>query len=229
MKTKVILFAVITVLSGCTMNQRISYSTKDIQTIKDQKLATLVIDIEEFTDYRKDYSDNQVLFTSSKNALIYGKNRCINSEKNYKKETVTLQLSKMLVEHLKIRNSFKKVVLNNKDTADYYIKGELRNFYGNQGYSTAAAVGAQFGLIGALATAKAKTEGKIIFEIYNLQIYDKNNQLIKTIGTFKREYVGDFPADAYCWCIFQNVNIKLKDYFTELIATIESGIMNISN
>ncbi len=224
MKTRTILFAALTFLSSCTINQRISYSTKDIKTNQDQKLSTLVLDIEEFTDHRKDNPDNDVLFTSSKDASIDGKIRCINSEKNYKKEPVTLQLSKMLVEHLNLRNSFKKAVLNNKDTADYYIKGDLRNFYGNQKYSTAAAVGAQFGLIGALATAGVKSDGKIVFEINDIKIYDRNNQIIKTIGTFKREYVGDFPADAYCWCMFQNVNIKLKDYFSELITTVESEI-----
>ncbi|MFT3753762.1 MAG: hypothetical protein QM800_13090 [Paludibacter sp.] len=229
MKTRTILLAVLTVFSSCTMNQKISYSTKDIETNHDTKLSTLVLDIEEFTDHRKDNPDNNVLFTRSKDASIDGKIKCINSEKNYKKEAVTLQLSRMLVEHLNLRNSFKKVVLNNKDTADYYIKGDLQNFYGNQKFSTAAAVGAQFGLIGALATAGVKTNGKIIFEINDLKIYDKNNQIVKIIGTFKREYTGDFPADAYCWCMFQNVNSKLKDYFSELIATVESEMQNTRN
>jgi len=229
MKARTILITVLTVTTSCTMNQKISYSTKNIEINHDTELSTLVLDIEEFTDNRKDNPDNYVLFTKSKDASIDGKIRCINSEKNYKKEPVTLQLSRMLVDHMNLRNSFKKVVLNKKDTADYYIKGDLRNFYGNQKYSTAASVGAQFGLIGALATAGVKTEGKIIFEISDIKIYDRNNQIIKTIGTFKREYVGDFPADAYCWCMFQNVNNKLKDYFTELIAKVESEIKNTRN
>lgn len=229
MKTKMILLTAIAVLTSCTINQRILYPTKDIQTIQDQELSTLVLDIEEFTDHRKENPDNDILFTSSKDVVIDGKTRCINSEKNYKIEPVTLQLSKMLVEHLNVRNSFKKVVLNKKDTADYYIRGDLRNFYGNQKFSTSAAVGAQFGLIGALATAGVKTDGKIVFEINDIIIYDKNNNVIKSIGSFKREYVGDFPADAYCWCMFQNVNIKLKEYFTELIGTVESEIRNSRN
>ena len=45
---KTILFAALTVFSSCTINQRILYSTKDIKTNQDQKLSTLVLDIEEF-------------------------------------------------------------------------------------------------------------------------------------------------------------------------------------
>ena len=105
----------------------------------------------------------------------------------------------------------------------------MRNFYGTQNFSTKAAIGAQFGLIGAVATAGVKTEGKIIFEINDVKIYDKNNQIIKTIESFKREYEGDFPADAYCWCIFQNVNTKLKEYFSEFITTVETEIKNNQN
>ena len=70
----------------------------------------------------------------------------------------------MLVEHLKKRNSFKAVVTNRKDTADYYVTGNLTKFYGKQNFSTAALVGTQFGAIGAIATAGAKSKGKIILE-----------------------------------------------------------------
>lgn len=232
MKTKTILFTTLTaliILSSCTMNQKISYSTKNIQTIYDDKLSNLVIDIEEFTDHRRDNPNNEILFVKSKQTSVEGKQKCINSEKNYKNEPVTRQLTQILVNHMNLRNSFKKVVLNKKDTANYYIKADLRNFYGTQNFSTKAAIGAQFGLIGAVATAGVKTEGKIIFEINDIKIYDKNNQIIKTIESFKREYEGDFPADAYCWCIFQNVNTKLKEYFSEFITTVETEIKNNQN
>ena len=190
MKTRTLLFSaltVLTILSSCTMNQKILYSTKNIPTIQDEKLSTLVIDIEEFTDHRKDNPENEILFTNSKQISVDGKSKCINSEKNYKNEPVTRQLTQMLVNHMNLRNSFNKVVMNNKDTANYYIKADLRNFYGKQTFSSKAAVGAQFGLIGALATAGVKTPGKIIFEMNDVKIYNKDNQVIKTIESFKRE------------------------------------------
>jgi phenylpyruvate tautomerase PptA (4-oxalocrotonate tautomerase family) len=226
MKIKIILIGLVTVFSSCTINKTITYSTKDIQSNQDQKLSKIIFDVEEFTDKRKDSSDNGIFYVNPRKCKLDGQQVCINSERHYKKEPVPRQITHMLVEHLNKKNSFKTVVMNKKDTADYYISGNLTKFYGKQGFSTAAAVGAQFGLIGALATAGAKTKGKIIFEITDLKIYDKKNQVVKDIGTFRKEYEGDFPADAYCWCIFDNVNAKLKEYFTELIGTIETELKN---
>lgn len=226
MKRKILLFGLVAILTSCKINKPIAYKTKDVQSNTDDKLSKIILDIEEFSDKRKDNANNDIFYTKPKQCKLNGRQVCINSEQHYKKHPVTKQFSGMLVEHLKTRNSFKTVVLNKKDTADYYIVGNLTSFYGKQDFSTAAAVGAQFGLIGAVATAGATTEGKIIFEITDLKIYDKNNQIVKDIGTFKKEYEGDFSADAYCWCIFDNVNLKLKEYFTELITTIEAEIKN---
>lgn len=90
MKTRTLLFSaltVLTILSSCTMNQKILYSTKNIPTIQDKKLSTLVIDIEEFTDRRKDNPENEILFTNSKQISVDGKSKCINSEKKLQKRT----------------------------------------------------------------------------------------------------------------------------------------------
>lgn len=227
MKTKTIIIALITICISCTVNKRISYKTKDIQSNSDLKLSKIILDIEEFTDKRKDNTDNEIFYVNGRQCKLEGQRVCINSEKHYKNETVTLQITRMLVDHLNKRNSFKAVVKDKKDTANYYITGNLTKFYGKQGFSSAAAVGAQFGLIGALASSGAKTKGKIIFEITDIKIYNKNNQLIKDLGTFKKEYEEDFSADANCFCIYNNVNIKLKDYFSSLISTIETEIKNI--
>jgi hypothetical protein len=111
---------------------------------------------------------------------------------------VTIQLTNIFVKHLKTRTAFKDMVINKKDTADFYITGNLTKLYGKQVFSTVAAVGAQFGLIGAIATAGAKTKGQIIFEISDLKIYNRKNEIVKNIGTFRRIYEGDFFGDAYC-------------------------------
>lgn len=226
MKIKTIVIGLATLLASCTANKAIIYRTKDIQGDQDQKLSKIIFDIEEFSDKRKDSSDNAILYANPKQFKLNRRQVCINSERHYKKSPATRQITTMLVEHLRKVNSFKAVVMNKKDTADYYISGNLTHFYGKQGFSASASVGAQFGLIGALATAGAKTKGNIIIEITDIKIYDKSNQVIKNIGTFRREYEGDFAADAYCWCIFNNVNEKLKEYFTELIVAIETSVKN---
>lgn len=225
-KKMLLFFCCSVVLMNCTPNKKIGYSIKDIERIKDERLSQIVFDIEELVDKRKEDLESEILYDNPRKCTIDIDDVCINAEKHYKKSPVARQVTSMLFEHLNKRTSFKKVVVNKKDTADFYITGTLSKFFGKQDFSTSAAVGAQFGLIGALATAGAKTDGKIIFEITNLKIYNKNDVLVKDIGSFKRVYEGEFHADAYCWCIFDNVNAKLKDYFTDLIAAVETEIKN---
>ena len=227
MKIKTIIIGLVTICSSCKVNMPISYKVKDIQSNQDQKLSKIILDIEDFNDKRKDNADNGILFANENMCKLDGQKFCINSEKYYRKEPVSQQITSLLVDHLKQRNSFKAVVKSKKDTADYYITGNLTKLYGKQAFSNAALVGSQFGLIGAVATSGTKTKGKIMFEITDLKIYNKKNQVIKELGTYKKEYDEDFPVDGYCWCMYANVNAKLKDYFSEFISTLETEIKNI--
>ena len=227
MKIKTIIIGLVTICTSCKINMPISYKVKDIQNNQDQKLSKIILDIEDFSDKRKDNADNEIFYANENMCKLDGQKFCINSEKYYRKEPVSKQITTLLIDHLKQRNSFKAVVEHKKDTADYYITGNLTKLYGKQAFSNAALVGSQFGLIGAVATAGKKTKGKIIFEITDLKVYNKNNQEIKNIGTFKKEFEGDFPVDGYCWCIYANVNDKLKEYFSELIIKLETEIKNI--
>ena len=225
MKRATFLLCLVLGLSNCVMNQKITYKTKDIKSISEPKLANIVIDIENFIDKRKDNPENSVLFTKPRNLRMNKKDFCINSEKHYVNESVSKQITNLLAMHIEKHNAFKRVFTNKKDSADYYITGNLTMFYGKQDYSTGAAVGASFGLIGALATMGIKTNGKIEIEIAELKLFDKNKRLIKNFGTVKKEYTGDLPADAYCWCIFWNINDKLKECFSELTTNIETEIL----
>ena len=224
MKTTATLIALATLFSSCTINKKIVYKTTDIQLNEEPKLSSIVLNIEEFSDKRKDYAENTFLFESLKDFSDKEKMFCINAERHYKKSPVSKQISDLLVQHVSKTGSFKSVVLNNKDSADYSVRGNLAYFYGKQDYSMAALVGSAFGLIGAIATANETTDGKIIFELTDLKIYDKNNQVVADIGTFRKEFVGEMHADASCWCIYNNINTKLKVYFTQLISLIETEL-----
>ena len=112
------------------------------------------------------------------------------------------------------------VYTNYKENTDYYLEAKIKYLYGIQKFSTAAMVGAQFGLIGALATASAKTNGTIIIELTDIKLFDKQNNLIASIDAFRKEYEGEFPADANCFCIYQNVNQQLQVFNDELIGLL---------
>ena len=116
---------------------------------------------------------------------------------------------------------------NQSQQSNYYLTGTLNSFYCEQEFSTGAAIGASFGLIGALATAGIKTPGKIIIDISDLKLYKKDGNLVKDFGNFYKEYKDDFKADANCWCAYWNANQMLKDFNTHLIEKIRNDLTGI--
>ncbi len=181
-----------------------------------------MLDVEIFEDVRKSNSEDSVLFTRPKATKILKEKVCINSEQHYKKKPVNYQVSQIISDYFRQQEIYKAVTFDKKDTSDYYLTAKLKRFYGNQSFSTAAAVGAQFGLIGALATANTKTKGKIEIELSDIRLFDKKDKLIKELGNFKRTYEEDYHVDGYCWCIYFNVNDKLKIFTGEFSQLIES-------
>lgn len=216
---------IVALFSGCVMNQRIAYKLSDIPKKDNAKLASLVFNVEIFEDLRKETIEDSALFTRPRQTKLMNERVCINSEQHYKKKPVNYQVSNTIANYLSQQGIYKVVTFNKKDTADYYVTAKLNRFYGNQGFSTKAAVGSQFGLIGALATANAKTRGCVEIELTDIKIMDKKGNVIKDLGNLKRTYQEDYRADGYCWCIYFNVNDKFKIFTGELSRLIESSLM----
>jgi hypothetical protein len=204
--------------AGCTIKQKVMYSFDDILPVNAWNKINAIVDIELFADNRATINDNSILFKVGRN---YG-GQCYNSEEHYPKDSVSTQLSRDIMTHLAKRNSFKNVLLNSKNDADYYVTGKINRFYGAQEFSTSAAAGAQFGLIGALTTMDSKTKGNIIIELSEITLCNKNG-VIKRLDDIKETYSGELPADAYCWQIYMNVNQQLKKAIDKLCQSIESN------
>jgi hypothetical protein len=211
-------------LIGCTVSQKVVYKTDDISASQTTKTIPMKVEIRVLNDNRANINENSILFTNSKQTKLEGKSYFINAEKNYQKDSVASQITRLMVEHFNKAKLFEMTFYGQSNYSDYYITGTLNSFYGEQQYSSAAAVGSQFGLIGALATANVKTPGKIIIDISDLKLFKKDGTLIKDFGSFYKEYKDDFKADAYGWCIYGNVNEKLKDFNTHLIEKIRTDI-----
>jgi len=146
---------------------------------------------------------------------------------NYKKDSVSAQMTRIMVEHFNRAKLFILSFCNDSSVSGYYLTCRINFFYGEQGFSKAAAVGAQFGLLGALATSGAKTPGKIIIDISDIKLFKKDGTLVKDFGDFYKEYKEDLNADAYCWCIYNNMNEKLKDYNTHLVEKIRNDLADV--
>lgn len=213
--------------AGCAMTQKIGYRTDNIPVQHQVTPIPISVNVHFLTDNRTQNNENELIFNQPRSTTNNKKAVCINSEKHYKKDSVAAQLTQMMVTHFNKARLFNYCTLENESLCEYYLTGTLNTFYGEQEFSSAAAVGAQFGLIGALATAAVKTKGKIIFDIADIKLYKKDGTLVKDMGSFYKEYNEDLPADAYCWCIYNNINQKLMEYNTHLTEKIRSDLAGI--
>ena len=224
MKNLVFCFCVLIMVS-CKPAQKIAYNTDKLQAMNTGNI-NLSLSVQTFEDIRSQSEINATHFAAKQWQLkINGEKSCINSEVLYK-TPVTEQMTAIFVQHLAKKIPQMRVFANQKEYADYYLEAKVKHLYGIQKFSSAAAVGAQFGLIGALATAGAKTHGTIIIELTDIKVFDKQNNLIATVGDFRKEYEGDFSADANCYCIYQNVNQKLFEFNDELINLLSLEFQN---
>ena len=228
MKNLVFCFCVLTMMS-CSPTMKIAYRTDNLNVLETDKINNISLSIQFFEDIRSQSDDNFLHLTSGAwIERVNDERSCINSEVLYKKTPVGQQMSTIFAEHLSKKLPQLIVYINQKEYADYYLEAKVKYFRGIQKFSTGAAVGAQFGLIGALATAGAKTQGTIIIELADIKIFDKQNNLIATIGDFRKEYEGEFPADANCYCIYQNMNQKLSEFNDDLINLLSFEIQNFN-
>jgi len=225
MKNLVFCFCVL-IMASCKPAQKIAYRTDRLNPME-MSSTNLSISVQTFEDIRSQSEINATHFAAKQwKVKIDGEQSCINSEVLYK-TPVAEQMTAIFTEHLARKIPQIRVFSNQKEHADYYLEAKVKHFYGIQKFSTAAAVGAQFGLIGALATAGAKTYGTIIIELTDIKLFDRQNNLIASVGDFRKEYEGEFPADANCFCIYQNVNQKLSEFNDDLISLLSLEFRNI--
>lgn len=214
-------------LLGCTVSQKITYPTNNLTTSPTIQTIPAMVEVRIFKDNRTNVVENDILFNNSRQVKLNGTQTCINSEKHYKKDTVVTQITKVLVEHFNKVRLFDMAFYNHSEHSNYYLTGKLNSFYSEQKFSMGAAMGAQFGLIGAIATAGIKTPGTIIIDISDLKLYEMNGTLIKDFGSFYKEYNDDFKADANCWCAYWNANLMLRDFNTMLIEKIRNDMQGV--
>jgi|GEM_PF-1462485 len=221
LRIKKVGFLIIPILfMSCSVSQKIVYKTDNLPAVA--STIPITVSIKELSDERQSNSENLLLFENGRQTRHNKKTVCINSERHYQKESVTLQISRQIAEHFDKVRLFQRTIFGNDTQTDYYLTGSLSYFYGVQVFSTTAAVGSQFGLIGALATSGEKTPADIIIEIKNIALHDKNGNLVQEFGTFRQEYSAEMYADGYCWCIYGNMNRKLQDFNNGLAEKIRS-------
>jgi hypothetical protein len=230
-ENKILLVGLLIAFTSCTINQKIAYSTKDIKAKSSPITNNLIISIDLLEDNRMQNSENSILFQNPRQVKLDGQMSCINSEEHYKdkKNPVNQQITHALINHLRAEKQYKGIRFAKRDSIDFYLTGKISHFYSKQGFSTIALVGTQFGLIGAVATAGAKTGGIIKIVLSDVKIIHRSGQVAKEIGTIEKKFEGSLNADAYCWCSYININYTLKDFNSELSETLQNNFKEILN
>ena len=211
---------------ACTPTKQITYKTSDIDSRRDSISVDKILAIQLFEDERSSIASNDTLF---QNKRIYENEHgkfCINSEKNYSSEKIPLQVSKALEMHFFETRIFRRV-RSGTDNGDFILTGKITRLFGKQGFSKSAATGAQFGLIGALATAGIKTDGLIRITLSDLKLTEKSSGIVYKLDQIDMQFEGEFKVDGYCWSIYENVNQKLKEAIdSRLVPSIISVLRN---
>ena len=231
-------------LISCSSNKYvwINYSVNNVPMPAKMEPIPINVNFHILSDNRANIEDNKILFAQSHMLAIDGKEFCVNSEQYYRKDSVVTQISRLFVKHANKVKLFTQTSLNENINNGYYLSGTLNNFYGKQEYPTAtntitttdnsaanvAVAGALLGgVVGGLMESSAyeiKTPGKIIIEMSDLKLVKNNGALVKDFGVFFQEYKGYFKVDGNCGCIYENVNVMLKDFHAKLIEKIREEL-----
>lgn len=228
-----LMLAVISILiAGCTATREITYSLKSIDPVSstDSTYAvtrSLRLCVEPFEDDRQTVAENGILFVRERETKLYDKDYCINAEEHYKQNTVPIQVATIMAGHFAKRGTFKSVSSGSKEQSEYSLTGRLRRLYGEQEFSSSARVGSLFGLIGALATAGATTNAKVIIEFTDLVVHRKSDGAEKRLEDVYESFSGELHADAYCWCIYENVNDQMRASVDKLAVLVENAVAEL--
>jgi hypothetical protein len=223
MRQTIFLMILTSVLVGCSSihKQKIQYKTNDLPVVS--SVIPISVCVKEFADIRRDYGENWILFEKDKKARKDERPICINSEKYYNEGTVSKQISSMLVDHLNEVGLFGKTTLNDDSQTDYYLTGKLVSFSAMQLMGR----GNNLELERAISVRELKTSAEIKIEIKDMVLLDKSGKVIKEIGGYSQVFSEDMEMDEFCWCIFKNVNEKLKEFNQGVIAKLEEELRTL--
>lgn len=204
-------------LTGCS--QQITYPLDDIPKAVNSPFAGNTLGVEAFRDVREKPSEKQAWYEEKRKTQRGGKDWWFNNDQEYKNKCVAPWITEMIVKHLNQSGLFRSVTLKEKATSDtdYILQGEIQKFEGYKEPSVAAQVGAQFGLIGAIATAGVTSRYEATTVLINVKLIRKDSQETIWQGVVEGKIEGEDYADAYGWSAYIKANLSLKEAVNHLI------------
>lgn len=206
------------VLTGCS--QQITYSLDGIPKAVNSTFTSNTLGVEAFKDVRVKPSNKQALFGKVQRVTQRGgKDWWFNDDREYKNQCVAPWITEMIVKHLNQSELFRSVTLKENATSDtdYILQGEIKKFEGYKEKSIGAEIGAQFGLIGAIATAGITNQYEATTVLNNVKLIRRDSQETIWQSVIEGKIEGEDYADAQGWSAYEKANLSLKDAVNQLI------------
>lgn len=217
MKKILIALGIAVVLNACSSTLHVRGDYSAVTAAEKTGLSDQSLEIETFGDMRNAESP---FFKQGRE----NDGKCRNSEEHYEKGKLAAEINAAMIEYFQKRQTFREITIQG---GVYRLSGKIKEFASEQETSTGAAVGAQFGLIGALATANSKSKGSIRIEFSDLLVTNTKTGKKGKVENVFFEYAGELPIDAYCWSAYRNANENLVKAFEilekNLLAAIQKG------
>jgi hypothetical protein len=214
---RIVIFILSTIIfSSCTYKHTINFDLSSIKSVDSSDIIDCNISIENFDDNRYNVPSNRI--------YLYGDHRfgdyCYNSAKSYLHDSVSTQVTQLIANHLRKRNSFKSVYVDVKDSTDFYITGRIDRIIGKQKAASYIPI-YFFGLSGYLSLPTSECE--VTIDIANIKIH-KGNKIICKVPRVTKTYRGKYPADRWCIEVYNNVDECLNSSISDLCINIENEI-----
>lgn len=216
-----LLLALTFVSVGCSVTHDVGENTTPVHRVY-ARPQHAELSVRPLLDQRAADADNRALLSASDELEVRGETQCVNGERNYRGNQAPGQVTRFLSRRIRERGAFKDVTVSG--AGSYVLSGTLATFYGRQEISGAARTGVMFGLIGALATSGAKTDGAVRVALRDLVLEDRITNRRIPLADIEVTRQGELAASASCMTIYQHVDDALSDAATRLAEAVEHAL-----
>lgn len=215
-------------LIACTPKLHVFSANDPIAPAEGARLE-VALRVLQFNDSRRSGPGHEVLFLDTNEPKVDGKRRCVNGEKWYEPNAVAREVSEGIAHHIQRRGLIEVVGANARERPRFSLHGNIRALYGIQDYHWGSAIGAGFGLIGAAATAKNKSLGRVYIELNDLKLLDARGRQVASLPPVVVNFEGAMPIDAYCVATYTNVKEHFRRAAEQLAVKVERELARLTS
>jgi hypothetical protein len=209
----------IAVSATACIKKSIKYSMDDVSVLSNSPFANVTLAVKPFEDQRKPLADCSGFGSDIAKIDKDGKTFYYNCDKFYRSDSIALEITKTVTNHMNYSHLFNQVFLSDvpAPTSDYLLIGKVSRFDGLKEYKVGAEIAQGFGLIGALINLAFKSDYEGTTNLDGLQLIRVKDKVVIWEGDVTGHIEGKDTVDPYGWISYQHANLSLKEATNNLI------------